>query len=110
MPTSDFYFTNIKPELIFIPIYWKNNSPPTSHQVAANDLTHQEADPIQPGKTCIYPWMLSSTQVPVLGLTNMKFVSTKDLEKAFHTLNLCQENTKEDSHGREDTSTEKQHN
>ena len=39
--------------------------------------------------------MLSSTQVPVLDLTNTKVTSTTELEKAFHTLNLCPENTEE---------------
>ena len=106
MSTSDFYFTNIKPESIIIPTHWENNSPPAEDQAGARDPTHQEADSLQPEETCIYPWMLSSTQVPVLDLTNTKVTSTSDLEQAFHTLNLCPRNIEEDSHGRKDTTKE----
>ena len=93
MPTSDYYFTSIKPEPIVIATHWGNNSQPTSEQAAVKDPIHQEADLLQPGETCIYPWILSSTQVPVLDLTNTKVTSTTELEEEY-------------SHGREDSSTE----
>ena len=80
MPTSDYYFTSIHPEPIIIPTHWRNNSWPEFQQAAAKDPTHQQADPLQPEETCIYPWMLSPTQVPVLDLTHTKITSTAELE------------------------------
>ena len=59
-------------------------------------------EPLQPGETCVYPWMLSPTQIPVLDLTNTKITSTTELEKAFHTLNVKEEYC----YCGEDTSTE----
>ena len=80
MPTLDYYFTSIQHEPIIIPTHCGNNFWPKSQQAAARDPTPQQVDPPQPGETCIYPWMLSPTQVPVLDLTNTTVTSTADLE------------------------------
>ena len=37
MPTSDYYFTNIQPDPIVIPLHRGNNSSSTSQQGAAKD-------------------------------------------------------------------------
>ena len=62
MPTSDCYFTSIQPEPIVIPTYQENNSKPKPQQAAARDPTQKLADTLQPGKTCMYPSMLTAKQ------------------------------------------------
>ena len=104
--SSDFYFMNIKPKPIIIPTHQENNSPPTGDHVAARDPTYTKSDPLQPGETHLYSWMLSSSEVPILDLTDTKVTCMNDIKKAFHTLNLCEEH-REDLNGRQDTTTTK---
>ena len=62
---------------------------PTGDQAAAADPTLFDTDPLQPGKICLHFWMLYTSQTPILDLTGKDIKSTKDIEDAFHTLNLC---------------------
>ena len=95
--TTNFYFTNKSSSNIVVPSPSQNNNIPTGDQAVA-------ADPLQPGKICLHSWMLYTSQAPVLDLTGKDIKSMKDIEHAFHALNLCpQENNKEKSNGREET-------
>ena len=60
----------------------------------------QQANPLQPGKTRVYPSMLADKQVPVLNLTESSITSQADLQAAFQSIHLC-------SHGREETTEDK---
>ena len=106
MPTSDYYFTNIQPDLIIIPPHRGNNSSSTSQQVAAKDQIPQQTDTLKLGETRVYPSMLAEKQVPVLDLTNSTITSAADLQTAFHSLNLCSTEKEDPSHGRKQSSTE----
>ena len=106
MPTSDYYFTNIKPDPIIIPPHRGNNSSSTPQQVAAKDPIPQQTDTLKPGKTRVYPSMLAEKQVPVLDLTNSTITSAADLQTAFHSLSLCPTKKEDPSHGRKQSSTE----
>ena len=78
MPTSDYSFTNIQPDLIIIPPHRGNNSSSTSQQVAAKDQILQQTDTLKSGETRVYPSMLADKQVPVLDLTNSTITSEAD--------------------------------
>ena len=65
-----------------------------------NNILAQQTHPLQPGKTRVYPSMLTTKQVPVLNLTETSITSQADLQDAFQSLCLC-------SHGRKE-STEDQ--
>ena len=105
MPTSDYYFTNIKPDPIIIPPHRGNNSSSIPQQVAAKDQFHSKHT-LKPGETRVYPSMLAEKQVPVLDLTNSTITSAADLQTAFHSLNLCPTKKEYPSHGRKQSSTE----
>ena len=80
-----------------------NNTTPTGDQAAA-DPTLFNTDLLQPGEIHLHTWMLYTSQAPVLDLTGKDIMSMKNIEHAFHTLNLCsKENNKEKSNGREET-------
>ena len=102
-PTTDYFFTNVKlaPIIVTHPAAYENK--PTSLQAATRDPISQQTDPSQPGKTRVYPSMLTNKQVPVLNLTETSITSQADLQDAFQSLCLC-------SHGRKgstkDQSTE----
>ena len=64
MPTSDYYFTNIQPDLIVIPPHSGNNSHSTSQQAAAKDQIPQQTDTLKPGETRVYPSMLAEKTSP----------------------------------------------
>ena len=106
MPTSDYYFTNIQPDPIIIPPHRGNNSSSTQQQAAAKDPIPQPTDTLKPGETRVYPSMLAERQVQVLDLTNSTITSVADLQKAFHSLNLCSSEKEGPSHGREKPTTE----
>ena len=59
MPTPDYYFTNIQPDPIVIPLHSENNSGSTSQHAAAKDQIPQQTDTLRPGKTRVYPPMLA---------------------------------------------------
>ena len=88
-----------------VPSPSQNNTTSTGDQAAAAaDPTLFDTDPLQPGKICLHSWMLYTSQAPILDLTAKTIKSKKDVEDAFHTLNLCpQENNEEKSNGREET-------
>ena len=86
-----------------VPSTSQNNTIPTGDQAAA-DPTLFDTDPLQPGKIRLHSWMLYTSQAPVLDLTGKDIKSMKDIEHAFHALNLCpQENNEEKINGREET-------
>ena len=75
MPTTDYFFTSIKPEPIIVSPHRGNQSKPTVQQAATQDQVSQQTHPLQPGKTRVYPTMLADKQVPVLNLTEMTITS-----------------------------------
>ena len=103
MPTTDYFFTNIKPALIIVTHPAAHQNKPTVQQAATQDPISQQTHPLQPSKTRVYPSMLTNKQVPVLNLTETSITSQADLQNTFQSLCLC-------SHGRkkrtEDLSTE----
>ena len=106
MPTSDYYFTNIKLDPIIIPPHRGNNFSSMPQQAAAKDSIPQQTDTLKPGETRVYPSMLAEKQVPVLDLTKSTITSTSDLQTAFHSLNLCPTKKEDLLHGRKQSSTE----
>ena len=87
-----------------VPSPSQNNTTPTGDQAAAADPTLFNTDPLQPGGTRLHSWMLYTSQAPILDLTGKDIKSMKDIEHAFHALNLCpKENNKEKPNGREET-------
>ena len=75
MPTTDYFFTSIKPEPIIVSPYRGNHSKPTAQQAATKDQVSQQTHPLRPGKTRVYPSMLADKQVPVLNLTELTITS-----------------------------------
>ena len=100
MPTTDYFFTNIKPAPIIVTHPAVHRSKPTAQQAATQDPVSQQTHPLQPGETRVYPSILTNKQVPVLNLTETSITSQADLQDAFQSLCLC-------SHGRKE-STEDQ--
>ena len=100
MPTTDYFFTSIKPEPIVVSHHRGNHSKPTAQQAATQDPVLQEIHPLQPGETRVYPSMLTDKQVRVLNLTKSSITSQADLQDAFQSIHLC-------SHGKEETTEDK---
>ena len=75
MPTTDYFFTNIKPAPIVV------TRPAAQHNkpAATQDPISQQTHPLQPGKTRVHPSMLTNKQVPVLNLTETNITSQADL-------------------------------
>ena len=96
LPTTDYFLTNVKPAPIIVtrPVVHQNKS--TLQQAATGDPISQQTHPSQPGKTRVYPSMLTNKQVPVLNLTETSITSQADLQDAFQSLCLC-------SHGRKES-------
>ena len=103
MPTTDYFFTNIKPAPIIVTCPAVHQSKPTAQQAATQDPVSQQTHPLQPGKTRVYPSILTKKQVPVLNLTETSIISQADLQDAFQSLCLCSHGGKEST---EDQSTE----
>ena len=103
MPTTDYFFTSIKPAPIVVTCPPAHHNKPTTQQAATQDPVSQQTHPLQPGKTRVYPSMLTNKQVPVLNLTETSITSQADLQDAFQSLCLCSHGRKE---GTEDKSTE----
>ena len=99
----DYFFTDIKPAPIIVMHPAAHQNKPTPQQAATQDPISQQTHPLQPGKTRVYPSMLTNKQVPMLNLTETSITSQADLKDAFQSLCLC-------SHGgeksTEDQSTE----
>ena len=88
LETTDYFFTNIEPALIIKrPPVHQNKSPP--QQAASGDPISQQTHPQQPGKTRIYPSMLTNRQVPVLNLTETNITSHTNLQDTFNSLCVC---------------------
>ena len=98
MPTTDYYFTNIQPDPITIPPCRGNNLDLTAQHMATKDQIPQQTHPLWPGETRVYPSMLADKQVPVLDRTNSTITSQADLQTAFQSLHLCEED--DIAHGR----------
>ena len=96
MPTTDYFFTSIKPEPIIVSPRRGNQSKLAVQQAATQDQVSQETHPLRPGKTRVYPSMLADKQVPVLNLTESSITFQADLQDAFQSICLC-------SHGREES-------
>ena len=103
MPTTDYFFTSIKPEPIVVTCHTAHDSKPTAQQAATQDPVSQQTHPLQPGKTRVYPSMLADKQVPVLNLTESSITSQADLQDAFQSICLC-------SHGRKESTEDKMQN
>ena len=100
MPTTDYFFTSIKPEPIIVSRHTGNHSKPTVQQAATQDQVSQQTHLLQPGKTRVYPSMLADKQVPVLNLTESSITSQADLQTAFQSIHLY-------SHGRKESKEDK---
>ena len=100
MPTTDYFFTNIKPAPIVVTRPGAHHSKLTAQQAATQDPVSQQTHPLQPGKTRVYPSMLANKQVPVLNLIETSITSQADLQDAFQSLCLC-------SHGRKESTEDK---
>ena len=103
LPTTDYFFTNVKPTPIIVTCPVAHQNKPTLSQAATGDPISQQTHPSQPGKTRVYPSMLTNKQVPVLNLTETSINSQADLQDAFQSLCLCSHGRKENT---EDQSTE----
>ena len=103
MPTTDYFFTSIKPAPIVVTHPAANHNKPTEHQATTPDPVSQQTHPLQPGKARACPSMLTNNQVPVLNLTGTSITSQADLQDAFQSLCLCSHGRKEST---EDKSTE----
>ena len=100
MPTTDYFFTSIKPEPIIVSRHRGHHPNPTAQQAATLGQVSQQTNPLRPGETRVYPSMLADKQVPVLNLTESSITSQADLQAAFQSIHLC-------SHGREKTTEDK---
>ena len=100
MQTTDYFFTSIKPAPIFVTCPTAQHNKPTEQQAATQDPVSQQTHPLQPGKTRVYPSMLTNKQVPVINLTETSITSQADLQDAFQSLCLC-------SHGRKERTEDK---
>ena len=103
MPTTYYFFTSIKPAPIVVTCPTAHDNKPKAQQAATQDPVSQQTHPLRPGKTRVYPSMLTKTQVPVLNLTETSITSQADLQDAFQSLCLCSHGRKEST---EDESTE----
>ena len=103
MPTTDYFFTSIKPASIVVTRPTAHHNKPTEQKAATQDPVLQQTRPLQPGETGVYPSMLTNKQVPVLNLTKTSIISQADLQAAFQSLCLCSHGGKEST---EDKSTE----
>ena len=103
MPTTDYFFTNVKPAPIIVTHPAAHQNKPTLPQAASRDPILQQTHLLQPGKTRVYPSMLTNKQIPVLNLTETSITPQADLQDAFPSLCLCPHGGKEST---EDQSTE----
>ena len=100
MPTTDYFFTSIKPEPMVVTCHTAHHSKPTAQQAATQDPVSQQTHPLWPGKTRVYPSMLADKKVPVLNLTEASITSQADLQDTFQSVCLC-------SHGRKESTEDK---
>ena len=103
IPTTDYFFTSIKPAPIVFTCPAAHHNKPTAQQAATQDPVSQQTHPLWPGKTRVYPSMLTNEQMPVLNLTKTSITSQADLQDTFQSLCLCSHGGKEST---EDKSAE----
>ena len=103
MPTTNYFFTSIKPEPIIVSCHRENHSKPTAQQATTQDQISQQTHPLQTGETRVYPSMLADKQVPVLNLTESSITSQADLQAAFQSIHFCSHGGEE---SKEDENTE----
>ena len=103
MPTTDYFFTIIKPAPIVVTCPAAHHNKSTEQQATTPNPVSQQTHPLQPGETRVYPSMLTNKQVPVLNLTKTSITSQADLQDAFQSLCLCSHGGKEST---EDKSAE----
>ena len=60
MPTTDYFFTNVKPPPIVVTRSAAHQNKPTSQQAATRDPISQQTHTSQPGETRVYPSMLTN--------------------------------------------------
>ena len=96
MPTTDYFFTNIKPEPIVVTCHRAHHSKLTAQQAATQNPISQQTNPLRPGETRVYPSLLADKQVPMLNLTESSITSQADLQDTFQSIHLC-------SHGGEES-------
>ena len=95
MPTTDYFFTSIKPEPIVVTRHRAHHSKPTVQQAATQDPVSQQTHTLRPGETRVYASMLADKQVPVLNLTESTITSQADLQDTFQSICLCPHGGKE---------------
>ena len=100
MPTTDYFFTSIKPAPIVVTHPAANHNKPTEQQATTPDPVSQQTRPLQPGEARVYPSTLTNKQVPMLNLTETSITSQADLQDAFQFLRLC-------SYGRKESTEDK---
>ena len=100
IPTTDYFFTSIKPKPIVVTCHRAHHNKLTVQQAATQDPVSQQTHPLWPGKTRVYPSMLADKQVPVLNLTESSITSQADLQDVFLSICLC-------SHGRKESTEDK---
>ena len=103
LPTTDYFFTNVKPAPIIVTHPVAHQNKPTLQQAASRAPISQQTHPLQPDETRVYPSMFTNKQVPVLNLTETSITSQADLQDAFQSPCLCSHGGKEST---EDQSTE----
>ena len=62
MPTTDYFFTSIKPAPIVVTCSAANHNKSTEQQATTPDLVSQQTHPLPPGETRVYPSMLINKQ------------------------------------------------
>ena len=100
MQTTDYFFTSIKPAPTVVTRPTARHNKSTEQQATTPDPVSQQTHPLQPGKTRVYPSMLTNKQVPMLNLTETSITPQADLQDAFQSLCLC-------SHGRKESTEDK---
>ena len=55
MPTTDYFFTSIKPAPIVVTRPTTHHSKPTAQQAVTRDPVSQQIHPLQPGEIGVYP-------------------------------------------------------
>ena len=88
MPTTDYFFTSIKPAPIVVTCPRPHHSKPTAQQAVTQDPVSQQTHPLQPGETRVYTSMLTNKQVPVLNLTETS-ITSKQIYKTHFNLFVC---------------------
>ena len=90
MPTTDYFFTSIKPAPIVVTHPTAHYNKPTAQQAATQVPVSQQTHPLWPGKTRVYPFMLTNKQVPVLNLTKTSItLPLRQTYKMHFNLSVC---------------------